>query len=87
MKKRKVINYLSKFNLRKSHCENCPLGWVNFKNIANLKEITQDSMCSERMGHLIGIKFPNSSCTEEMIFLQKFFDRNKNLKVTLLDNE
>ena len=88
MKKRKVINYLSKFNLRKSRCENCPLGWVNFKNIANLKEITQDSMCSERMGHLIDIKFPyNSSCTVKMDIIKKFFERYKNLKVTLLDNE
>lgn len=82
MKKRKVINYLSKFNLGRS------LGWINFKNIANLKQIVQDSFCSERAEHLTGIKFPReSSCTVRMDILKKFFERYKNLKVTFLDNE
>lgn len=87
-KKRKVINYLSKFNLRRSGCENCPLGWINFKNIANLKEIVQDSFCSERAEHLTGIKFPReSSCPVRMDILKKFFERYKNLTVKILDNE
>lgn len=86
MKKRKVINYLSEFDL-KSDCEDCPLGWINFRNIANLKEITQNSGCCERVEHLIGIKCSGSSCTTNMELLKKFFERYKNLKVTLLDNE
>jgi hypothetical protein len=89
-KKRKVINYLSKFSLIRSDCdcENCPLGWRNFKNIANLKEIVQDSFCSERAEHLAGIKFPReSSCTVRMDILKKFFERYKNLTIKLLDNE
>lgn len=86
-KKRKVINYLSKFKLSKDGCEDCPLGWINFKNIANIKKITQDSRCSERLEHLIDIKFPDTFCSERMDVLKKFFERYKNLKVTLLDNE
>jgi len=87
MKKRKAIKYLSKFNLRKCRCENCPLGWINFRNIANIREITQDSKCSERVEHLTGIKYPDSSCTVRIDFLKKFFERNKNLIVNILDNE
>lgn len=87
MKKKKVIKYLSKFKLRKSDCEDCPLGWINFKNIADIKKITQDSRCSERMEHLIDIKFPDASCPARMDVLKKFFERYKNLKVILLDNE
>lgn len=84
--KKKVINYLSEFDL-KSDCEDCPLGWINFRNIANLKEITQNSGCCERVEHLIGIKCSDSSCTTNMDLLKKFFDKNRCLRTKFLDNE